>query len=231
MDLLDAITARKSIRAFRPEPVPQSVLQALLQLAIRAPSSMNTQPWEFFVVSGEPLARLKTQSLARLAAGEAPRPEHSVTGWPRQSVFRERQVALARDDSIFELPPCKIRARETTKSALKWPGRAVSPFDAPTAIIVCTDGQLTPAGPLIDIGAVVQTLCLAALAFDLGTCIEDQGVAYPEIVRAAAGIPADKRIVTAVAVGYPDWEFPANRLASARDPVAAVTRWCGFDQD
>ncbi len=205
MDLLDAITARKSIRAFRPEPVPQSVLQALLQLAIRAPSSMNTQPWEFFVVSGEPLARLKTQSLARLAAGEAPRPEHSVTGWPRQSVFRERQVALARQ--IFEL--MEIR-REDNEKRSQWLARGFRFFDAPTAIIICTDGQLTPAGPLIDIGAVI---------------------AYPEIVRAAAGIPADKRIVTAVAVGYPDWEFPANRLASARDPVAAVTRWCGFDQD
>jgi nitroreductase len=225
MDLLDAITARKSIRAFRPDPVPQSVLRALLEAAIRAPSSMNTQPWEFFVVGGEPLARIKSENLARLAAGEAPRPEHAVTGWPRESVFRERQVALARQ--IFEL--MEIRRGDTEKRS-QWLARGFRFFDAPTAIIVCTDGQLTPDGPLIDIGAVVQTLCLAALAFELGTCIEDQGIAYPEIVRAAAGIPAHKRIVTSVAVGYPDWDFPANRLASARAPVAAVTRWCGFDQ-
>lgn len=225
MDLLEAITARKSIRAFRPDPVPQSVLRALLEAAIRAPSSMNTQPWEFFVVGGEPLARIKSENLARLAAGEAPRPEHAVTGWPRESVFRERQVALARQ--IFEL--MEIRRGDTEKRS-QWLARGFRFFDAPTAIIVCTDGQLTPDGPLIDIGAVVQTLCLAALAFELGTCIEDQGIAYPEIVRAAAGIPAHKRIVTSVAVGYPDWDFPANRLASARTPVAAVTRWCGFDQ-
>jgi nitroreductase len=225
MDLLDAITARKSIRAFRPDPVPQSVLQELLEAAIRAPSSMNTQPWEFFVVSGKPLARLKSGNLARLAAGEAPRPEHSVTGWPRQSVFRERQVALARQ--IFEL--MEIRREDKDKRS-RWLARGFRFFDAPAAVIVCTDGQLSPDGPLIDIGAVVQTLCLAALAFDLGTCIEDQGIAYPEVVREAAGIPAHKRIVTSVAVGYPDWDFPANRLVSARDPLAAVTRWCGFDQ-
>jgi len=225
MDLLDAITARKSIRAFRPDPVPQSVLQELLEAAIRAPSSMNTQPWEFFVVAGEPLARLKSGNLARLAAGETPRPEHSVTGWPRQSVFRERQVALARQ--IFEL--MEIRREDSDKRS-QWLARGFRFFDAPAAVIVCTDGQLSPDGPLIDIGAVVQTLCLAALAFDLGTCIEDQGIAYPEVVRAAAGIPAEKRIVTSVAVGYPDWDFPANRLASAREPLAAVTRWCGFDQ-
>jgi nitroreductase len=225
MDLLDAITARKSIRAFRPDPVPQSVLRALLEAAIRAPSSMNTQPWEFFVVGGEPLARIKSENLARLAAGEAPRPEHAVTGWPRESVFRERQVALARQ--IFDL--MEIRRGDSEKRS-QWLARGFRFFDAPTAIIVCTDGQLTPDGPLIDIGAVVQTLCLAALAFELGTCIEDQGIAYPEIVRAAAGIPTHKRIVTSVAVGYPDWDFPANRLASARTPVAAVTRWCGFDQ-
>jgi nitroreductase len=74
-------------------------------------------------------------------------------------------------------------------------------------------------------------MCLAALAFGLGTCIEDQGIAYPQVVRTAADIPADKRIITSVALGYPAWDFPANRLQSERDPVAAVTTWRGSDAD
>lgn len=226
MDLLDAINSRKSIRAFKPEPVARNVLQDILQAAVRAPSSMNTQPWEFFVVTGEPLERLKNENLARLAAGEAPRPEHSVTGWTRQSVFRQRQVALARQ--IFHLMDIQ---REDREKRSHWLARGFRFFGAPTAVIVCTDGQLTPAGPLIDIGAVVQTICLAALAFGLGTCIEDQGIAYPDVVRATVDIPPEKRIITSIAIGYPDWHFPANRLESERDPVAAVTTWRGFQQD
>lgn len=226
MKLLDAINTRKSIRAFKPDPVPRNVLQDILQAAVRAPSSMNTQPWEFFAVSGEPLARLKSANLARLAAGETPRPEHSVTGWPHQSVFRQRQVALARQ--IFQLMDIQ---REDHEKRSQWLARGFRFFDAPAAVIVCTDGQLTPAGPLIDIGAVAQTMCLAALAFGLGTCIEDQGIAYPEIVRETVDIPPEKRIITSIAMGYPDWDFPANHLESERDPIAAVTTWRGFPED
>lgn len=77
-------------------------------------------------------------------------------------------------------------------------------FDAPAAIIILVDKSLTENGPLLDIGAVIQTICLAALNYGLGTCIEDQGVMYPEVLRELAGIPESKRIIISIAIGYPD---------------------------
>lgn len=79
-----------------------------------------------------------------------------------------------------------------------------------------------------DIGAAMQNLCLAALNYDLGTCIEDQSVLYPEVLRKHASIPDTKRIVIAIAVGYPDWDFPANELISTRESIEKNTTWLGF---
>ena len=83
-------------------------------------------------------------------------------------------------------------------------------------------------GPLLDLGAAMQTVCLAALHFGLGTCVEDQGVLYPEVLREKLKIPENKKIIIAIAVGYPDWDFPANALASGRESLDTNTRWMGF---
>jgi nitroreductase len=96
------------------------------------------------------------------------------------------------------------------------------------AVIVVTDKSLSESGPLFDIGAVVNNICLAALEYSIGTCIEDQGVLYPEVVRELAGIPDTKRLMIAVALGYPDDDFPANRAKSERMPVDQLTTWIGF---
>ena len=84
--------------------------------------------------------------------------------------------------------------------------------------------------PLIDIGAVMQNICLAALDHGLGTCIEDQGVMYPEVLREFTDIADNRRIVIAIAIGYPDPDFPANRLVSAREPIDSITQWIGFQE-
>ena len=81
----------------------------------------------------------------------------------------------------------------------------------------------------MDVGAVMQNICLAALNYGLGTCIEDQGVMYPDVVRKFADISESKRIIIAIAIGYPNWDFPANRVESTREPVESITTWCGFE--
>jgi nitroreductase len=74
-------------------------------------------------------------------------------------------------------------------------------------------------------GAVMQNICLAALEFGLGTCIEDQGVLFPEVVREHTGLPDNKRFIIAIAMGYPDPDFPANRVRSEREPAENLTTW------
>ena len=223
MDLIEAIRTRKSIRAFTSEPVSQHVLSEVLGDACRAPSAMNTQPWEFVVISGDVLDRIRQAAVSKLHNGEPMQPEHIVVGWPRESVYRDRQVGLAKQ--LFQLMAIE---REDQIKRGEWMERGFRFFDAPAAIVLLTDRQLTEHGPLLDVGAAMQNICLSALNHGLGTCIEDQGVLYPEVVREIAGIPDNKRIIMSIAIGYPDWDFPANRVETEREAVENITTWVGF---
>ena len=224
MDVIEAVKKRKSIRGYKSDPVPKEVLEQILELASRAPSAMNTQPWEFTVLTGDVLEDVKRTNVELLKSGAPSNPEHIVVNWPRESIYRERQVDLAKQ--LFQLMDIP---REDKEKRAKWTERGFRYFDAPTVIIVSTDRCLSESGPLLDIGAAIQTICLTGLHFGLGTCIEDQGVAYPEVLRKYAHIPESKRIIMAIAIGYPDWDFPANKLETGREPVKNITTWLGFD--
>ena len=145
-------------------------------------------------------------------------------GWPNDSVFRERQVELAKQ--LFLLMEIQ---REDKKKRAQWMERGFRYFDAPAAIIIMTDRSLSETGPLLDIGAVMQNICIAALNYGLGTCIEDQGVMFPQVLRELVPIPESKRIIIAIAIGYPNWDFPANKVESTREPVENITTWYGFE--
>lgn len=224
MDIVEAIKTRKSIRNFKPDPVPKEVLREILEIASRAPSAMNTQPWEFIVLSGDVLENIRRGNVEMLNSGALPHPEHSVVGWPSDSVYRQRQVELAKQ--LFHLMDIP---REDKKKRTEWMERGFRYFDAPAAIIALSDRSLSEAGPLMDVGAVMQNICLAALNYGLGTCIEDQGVMYPDVVRKFADISESKRIIIAIAIGYPNWDFPANRVQTTRETVESITTWCGFE--
>jgi nitroreductase len=223
MDVIEAVKKRKSIRGYKPDPVPKQVLEQILELASHAPSAMNTQPWEFTVLTGEVLENVRRSNVELLSSGVLPNPEHMVTSWPRESIYRQRQVDLAKQ--LFQLMDIP---REDKDKRAKWLERGFRYFDAPAAIIISTDRCLSESGPLLDIGAVMQTICLTALHFGLGTCIEDQGTMYPQVLRKYAHIPESKRIIAAIAIGYPDWDFPANKVESEREPIKNVTTWLGF---
>jgi nitroreductase len=224
MDVTEAVKRRKSIRGYKPDPVPKEILEQILELASYAPSAMNTQPWEFIVITGDVLENVRQGNVELLNSGAPSNPEHVVTSWPRESIYRQRQVNLAKQlFQLMEIP------REDKEKRAKWLERGFRYFDAPAAIILSTDRCLSESGPLLDIGALIQTICLTSLHFGLGTCIEDQGTMYPEVLRKYAHIPESKRIIVAIAIGYPDWDFPANKVESDREPIKNVTTWLGFD--
>lgn len=224
MDILEAISQRKSIRHFKDDPVPRPVIREILENACRAPSAMNTQPWEFTVITKDTLDSVKRGIVEKFRAGEKPHSEYSVTGWPGDSVYRRRQVDLAKQ--LFQL--LEIQRGDTEKRT-QWMEKGFRFFNAPAVIILSVDRMLAEGTPAFDIGAVTQTICLAALHYGLGTCIQDQGVMYPEVLRKFCNIPATKQIIIAIAVGYPDWDDPANRLETPREPLDDITTWCGFD--
>ena len=223
MNIIEAINSRKSIRAYKADPVPKDVLRSIVEAAGRAPSAMNTQPWEFTVITGSALANIVRENVAKLKAGEKHNPEHQVVGWTQDSVHRQRQVELAMQ--IFKIMGIP---REDKIKRAQWMERGFRNFDAPAMIIIAVDRSLSETGPVLDVGAVMQNICLAALHYGLGTCIHDQGVLYPETLRKYAGIPESKRIMIAIAVGYPDEQAPANTVASTRLPIDDVVTWQGF---
>lgn len=220
MELTEAIQQRKSIRGFTSKPVSIDVIKEILSIARRAPSALNTQPWEFVVVRGEKLTKLGAAIVENLRAGVAMQPDHLVVCWPDASVYKQRQVALGK--MLFKAMNI---AREDMEKRVWWLERGFRFFDAPAAIIIVTDKTLTEAGPLLDIGAVMQNICLAAQQFGLGTCIEDQGNLYPEVVRKHTGIPESKRLIIAIALGYPDPDFPANNIRTERESMENLITW------
>ena len=224
MDVMEAIRLRRSIREFSTKPVPRKVLEDILEAAIHAPSAMNTQPWEFTVIAGQALESIKQANVEKLNRGEIPHPEYMVLGWTLDSIYRRRQVELAKQ--IFR----HVGIPKGDKAGIaKWMERGFRFFDAPAVIVLSVDGSLSETGPALDVGAVMQNICLAALSFGLGTCIDEQGAMYPEVFRQYAGIPESKRIMVPIAMGYPDDDAPANRVRSVREPLHTMTSWCGFD--
>ncbi len=224
MEIVEAIRARKSIRAFKPDPIKKEMVKEILEIATRAPSGTNTQPWEFFVLAGEVLEKVKQANVEHLKSGTPPNPEISFAISNPDTVYQKRRVELTKQ--LFQLMDI---AREDKEKRTAWLERGFRYFDAPVAIIISVDRLLSEEGPLIDIGSVMQTICLAALNYGLGTCIEYQGVMYPEVLRQYAGIPESKRVLASIAVGFPDWDFPANKLESHRELVDNITNWCGFE--
>ena len=221
MDLIEAIQSRKSIRGFKPDPVPKKVLKEIIEVAIRAPSSLNAQPWECTVVAGEVIAKIKEANVEHFASGVAPHPDLS---WHERLTgkYRERQVALG--VQLFQLMGI---AREDTEKKIEWAKKGLRFFDAPAAIILSIDESMRDVAQF-DIGTITQTISLTALHYGLGTCIQGQGLMYPDVIRKFTGIPESKRLSINLAIGYPDWDFPANKVQSERESIEITTTWCGI---
>ncbi len=221
MDILEAIKSRKSIRGFKPDLVPKKILREIIDIASRSPSAVNTQPWEVTVVTGQVLDNIRQGNIEVFNYGVVPYPDMAVIHY--EGKYKQRQVDIA--IQLFGLMGI---AREDKEKRAEWTQRGYRFFDAPAAIILFTDNSLQEVPSQFDIGAITQTICLAALAYGLGTCIEHTGVMFPDIVRRFTQIPESKRIATSIAIGYPDLDFPANKVKSKREPLESFVTWCGF---
>ncbi|MHB1127528.1 MAG: nitroreductase [Bacillota bacterium] len=222
MDIIQAVKERKSIRGFKPDPVPKEILTEILELATRAPSANNTQPWELAVVTGEVLDQICQDNVSLISANV---PQDPASGKAYEGAYRQRQVDLA--IQLFQLMGI---TREDKEKRTQWMERGFRYFDAPAGIIVCCDNVMEGTMAEFDLGIITQNICLLALKYNLGTCIHAQGARYyPDVIRKVLGFPATKRIVMAISIGYPDWDFPANKVESQREPLANVTKWFGFE--
>ncbi len=219
MEIVECVRARNSIRGYKPEPVSEEIIREVLQISIQSPSALNTQPWEFTVVAGEVLDKIRRGNVEKLLSGAVPG-NHGV-GYG--GVYKKRQVDLAVD--IFGLMNI---SREDKEKRMEWTLRGFRFFDAPAAIIISMEESLKGTLAMFDLGSVAQTICLVAMKYGLGTCIEGQGVMFPDVIRQFTGIPENKIITMGIAVGYPDEDFPANKLKSRREQLDSLCTWHGF---
>mgnify|MGYP001813556094 CR=1 FL=1 len=226
MEFDEVIMGRRSIRGFKPDPVPQDLIRDVVRLATRAPSSRTTQPWYFQVVTGEPLARSRAGNTERNLAGVPASREIRMHG-PYDGVHRERQKAIA-----LQLFDAMDIAWSDKQRRQDWVLRGFRQFDAPVSIVVTFDKSLTDNDiAIFDCGAVVNCLVNAAWSRGLGAVINGQGIMQSPVVREHAQIPDEQVIMSCVAMGFPRDDFAANDVVSTRRPVDEVVSFVGYGDD
>jgi len=223
MEYDQVVLGRRSIRGYRPDPVPRALIEEVIALALRAPSSMNTQPWHFYVVGGEPLERIRRGNTERMVAG-VPQSREFRTGGAFAGPHRERQVGVAK-----QLFGAMGIARDDAAARQDWVLRGFRQFDAPVCVIVAFDRDLADSDDTVfDCGAAATAFVQAAWSRGLGTVINSQGIMQSPVVREHAGIADDHVIMKSIALGWPDEDFPANAVVSERRPVSDAAVFVGF---
>ena len=219
----DVLLGRRSIRGYKPDPVPQELISEILSIAMRAPSSMNTQPWNFYVITGEPLNRIRAGNTERMVAG-VPQSREFRTGEAFAGVHRDRQVGVAKQ--LFAAMGIE---RDDKDARQDWVLRGFRQFDAPVCVIITYDSVLASSDDTaFDCGAVATALVNAAWSRGLGTVINSQGIMQSPVVREHAGIATDQTILKSIALGWPDESFPANAVVSERKAVEEAATFVGF---
>ncbi len=215
MELVEAIQERKSIRAFRPDPVSKEIIEELLQLAMRAPSAINLQPWEFTVVHGKEKDRLCRRLLKAYR-------EKRVSCSPKVTKPLPPQVDLRRKQLFHEMKPYVEQLGVSFEDFIN--EGSFDFYGAPTAVIFSMD-RAFPRTRFLCVGAALGYLVLAAHAHGLGTCPIGIITAFEDEIKDQLNIPQEKEVILGVALGYPDWENPVNRFKSSRENPATITRW------
>jgi nitroreductase len=224
MDYEEIAQDRRSIRGYKTDPIPREILEEIIHIAKHAPSSMNTQPWHFHVLTGEPLERIRRGNTEKMMAGSSVDREIKLNhGY--EGPHRERQIEIA--VQLFEAMGI---ARDDKERRMDWVMRGFRQFDAPVSIVITVDKALADDTIAhFDCGAATYGLVLAAWSKGIGSVINGQGIMQSSVVRENANIPEDQVIMTCVAMGYPDDSFVANDVKSRRSPNDKVASFIGFD--
>ena len=223
MDFEKLATTRRSVRGFKKQPVPRDVIEQIIEVAKRAPSSMNTQPWHVHVLTGEPLERVRKRNMEEMVAGAKPMRDIPTHG-AYEGIHRFRQVEIAK-----KLFAAMGIARDDKPMRQDWVMRGFRQFDAPVSLVLTYDRVLDPGATChFDLGALCYGIVLAAWDRGLGSVVNGQGITRSDIVREVAAIPEEEAIMTCIAMGYPDDSFAANEVTSDRQPNSDFVRYVGF---
>ncbi|MEI6125625.1 MAG: nitroreductase [Pseudomonadota bacterium] len=219
MDILEAFRERKTVRGYLKKQVPGELIKDILHDALWAPSASNQQPWNFHVITGNPLADLcaKIQE-ARISKPVSYDPSKGKT-IPAEYVERTKilfkgirpYISLLGDDNKSFIESGSFRF-----------------YDAPVVIFLTLHTSM-PQSRLIDMGMAAQNLMLSAYARGLGTCAIALTLAYADVIQKALGITEEFSTVLSIALGYQDNDFVINKFRSSRDALEKFVTWKGFN--
>lgn len=218
----DAITSRRSIRAFLPTPVARTELESLLEVASRAPSGSNTQPWKVYVLTGAMKQRFFDDiQKVYLSSDCAASHEEEYAYYPRQWVApyvdRRRKVG-------WDLYGLLGLTRDNKAGMQVQHGRNYAFFDAPVGLIFTID-RVMEQGSWLDYGMFLQNIMIAARARGLDTCPQAAFTQFHRVITKTLGLPDNEQFVCGMALGYADHSKIENSLMTERAPVASFARF------
>lgn len=212
---------RHSVRGYLPTPVPQALLEQLLNVARLAPSGANLQPGSFTLVQGEVRADLSADLIRAWRAGEAETEDYDYFPQPMPMTLRRRQVAAAQ-----ALYGALGVAREDTAGRAAQFERNFRFFDAPVALMVTLEHGFGSGG-YMDLGMTLYGLMLAAQAHGLGSCAIGAMASYPSRIRHHLQLPAETVVVCGMALGYADPHAPVNQTRTKRGSLDSYFKVVG----
>jgi nitroreductase len=218
-----AITSRRSIRAFLPTPIPESTIRAILDVAARAPSGTNLQPWKVHVLTGAARERLSERVMAAYDDPEqralhAEEYDYYPREWVSPYIDRRRKIGW----DLYGL----LGIGKTDKGRMHAQhGRNYAFFDAPVGLIFTIDRVLAR-GSWLDYGMFLQNIMIAARGRGLDTCPQAAFTQFHRVIAEALGLDdAKEMVVCGMALGHADPDAIANRLTTVRATVDEFTRF------
>lgn len=223
--VVEAITSRRSVRAFLPTPVPLAMVRHLLEAASWAPSGSNTQPWNVYALTGAPKEKLSAAILK--ARREEPPEAHKAEYLSYMKEWREPYLSRRRATGwgLYGLVGVAKGDREGARRQLD---RNFVFFDAPVGLIITIDRDLE-LGSWVDLGTFLQNIMIAARGHGLHTCPQAAFMDYHKIIRAELGVSEREIVICGMAIGHEDRSKPENALRLERAPVDQFTRFFGFE--
>lgn len=217
-----AITSRRSMRAFLPTPVAREDIEAILDVAARAPSGTNTQPWKVYVLTGAAKDRLSSQVLRAhndpsLGRQHAEEYAYYPREWVAPYIDRRRKVG-------WDLYALLGLTREDKAGMHAQHGRNYAFFDAPVGMIFTID-RIMEQGSWLDYGMFLQNIMVAARGRGLDTCPQAAFTQYHKIIAEVLQLPQNEMVVCGMSLGFADPAKIENTLATEREPVSQFARF------
>ncbi len=219
MNVLDAITNRRSTREFLDKTVDKETIRQVLDVAKWSPSGTNLQPWKVYILTGKTLKKVSAEIVNAFDSGDAGKAEYEYYPTVKAEPYHSRRFACGM--ALYKA--LGIGRGDADKRRQNWVANYQF-FGAPVALILTLDNRLRQ-GAWIDAGLFLQSVMLSARGFGLETCPEFSIAAFPHIIKPLLGIPDSCTLVTGMALGYGAPDAPVNNYRTEREPVDGFTQW------